>query len=381
MNSMATNVIHAADFSSPYAGNFMASLRALGEACAGQGGRMVLVLPPSAAGRPWCEQAIVAGQAVRFVSPTAPLLRRAAALASVAAAEHATILHSHFCAYDVAAWLAQLLLRLRGRRLRVVWHSHSEVPVRKTLPGRVRDFLKYRCMGRSVRMIAVSGHVREELIAAGFSAPRVRAILNGIDLDRATCAGRQKAEVLAGLGMGPDQRLLFMIGRDPLLKGVDFALAAVRELVEEGRRVVLGILGEEPLREYLDGQGIGESCPWVRVIAPTEDIASYYQAATVFLSASRTEGFSYAACEALANGIPLAAGDILGWASECPSARLCAAADGPALADAVRTILDWPEEECRRRCREGRDFIRRDFDVRHWAQQVADYYQEILGQP
>ena len=82
VNSMATNVIHAADFSSPYAGNFMASLRALGEACAGQGGRMVLVLPPSAAERPWCEQAMAAGQAVRFVSPTAPLLRRAAALAS-----------------------------------------------------------------------------------------------------------------------------------------------------------------------------------------------------------------------------------------------------------------------------------------------------------
>ena len=44
------SVIHAADYAAGYAGNFIASLRALGGECLRRGRRLVLVLPPGARG-------------------------------------------------------------------------------------------------------------------------------------------------------------------------------------------------------------------------------------------------------------------------------------------------------------------------------------------
>jgi glycosyltransferase involved in cell wall biosynthesis len=302
--------------------------------------------------------------------------RSAKALASIVRRENAEILHCHFTAYDIAAWTAQKCLRLAGRRLEVIWHAHSEIPPATNFLRRFKNFIKYACLGRSTRMIAVSEHVRQQAVDAGCPPARIRASLNGIDVAWATTAARSKEQVARELAIPPDHDLLLLIGWNPPRKGVDLALAAVESLVAQRLPVVLGILGTQWLSTYLSERKVGASCPWVRQIAPTNDIASLYQAATVFLSPSRSEGFTYAACEAMANGTPVVLADIppVTWARACPGAVFCRVGEADSLRDAIQSVLQWSAAERRERARESNRYLRENFDVRKWAEQLAAFY-------
>jgi glycosyltransferase involved in cell wall biosynthesis len=369
------SVIHVADFGASYAGNFIASLKALGQECQRRGRRSVLVLPPGERDYAWCQALMAAGQAIHFVPPR-PTVAAAKALAAIAVEESAEILHCHFTAYDTAAWIAQKRLRLAGRRLAVVWHVHSEIPPAQNLIRRVKNFVKHACLGRSTRIIAVSEHLREQAVAAGCPPARVGTILNGIDVDWATHAARSKTQIACELAIAPGHLLVLMIGWDPLRKGVDTALSAVNDLIAEGFPIVLGIVGKERLSTYLSEHTANTPCPWIRQITPTDDIASLYQAAAVFLSPSRNEGFTYAACEAMANGTPVVLADIppVAWAHDCPGTVFCQAGDANSLRDALRNILNWSAADREDRTRESSRFVREKFDVRHWAAQVAAFY-------
>jgi glycosyltransferase involved in cell wall biosynthesis len=368
------SVIHVADFCASYAGNFIASLRALGRECEGRGRRSVFVLPPAGRDYPWCRGLVAAGQIIHFVPP-APTVRTAKALASIARGENAEILHCHFRAYDVAAWIAQKLLRLTGRRLEVVWHAHSEIPAKGDVLRGLRNFVKHSCMGRSTRMIAVSEHVRRQAIAAGCLPARIQTIRNGVDLAWATGAARTRDQIACELAIPAGNRLLLSMGYNPLLKGVDLALSAVGDLVAEGLPLVLGIVGRERLGAYLAEQK-ADAAAWVRQIAPTDDIASFYQAAAVYLLPSRSEGFSYAVAEAMANKTPVVAADLPGvaWARSYPGAVFFRTGDATSLRDAVRSVLAWPAAEREDRLRESSRLVHENFDVRKWAEYVALFY-------
>ena len=169
-------IIHAASFPAPYGGNFIASLRALEVLCEKQGWTFVLALPAAAAKRDWCARLIADGCQVRFLPNNASVLRYSWVLAGLALSSNAVLIHTHFSLYDVAAWAARCLLRLRRRQLRVIWHVHSDFPVRMTPLRRAKDLLKYRVMGRNVRIIAVSEHLRRQIIEAGFNAAAIQTV-------------------------------------------------------------------------------------------------------------------------------------------------------------------------------------------------------------
>ncbi len=361
----------------PYGGNFTAALAALAVACGPRGLRLVLAFPQSASQWPWCADLSARGHAVRFLPETRSLLRAARAIRRIARQEKAVVIHTHFTRFDVAAWLAARLT-IGGRHPDVIWHAHSALHDPRTLLRRMKNLVKYGGLGRTVRMIAVSEQVRGDLLAVGVPAGRVRTITNGIDLARARHVIRSKEQVFSELGIKSDEQLLLMMGWDPIRKGVDLALEAVGGLVAAGKRVVLGVLGTEALRAYLAHSAAAGRPGWLRHIPPTEDVASLYAAAAAFLSPSRSEGLTYAACEALAQGIPVVLSDIpsMAWARDCSGAVFAAAGDGRSLHDAIQTVLSWPPVERQRRAAESREFISRGFDLSFWAEQVVHFYHE-----
>jgi glycosyltransferase involved in cell wall biosynthesis len=371
-------VLHVADYTARYGGNFIASLKTLREPCAANGWRLVLAFPAAAEQHAWCRD-LAREYTVRYLPP-ASLAGDTRAIRALALQESALLLHTHFIHYDLAAWLAAWG-PVGARRLPVVWHAHSSLSARRTWKRPWKNLVKYRLAGRRVQMIAVSPFVAQELEQAGVPASRVRAILNGIDLPRATHVPCTRSGVFAKLGMQPDQQLLLMIGWDPQRKGADLAIEAVRPLTG-GNALVLGILGTERLGEFVEDQGGLATMPWLRIIPPTEDMASLFAAATMFLSPSRSEGFTYAACEAMAVGTPVVLADIapVAWARGCPAAAFCAVNDAAALRGAIQHILSWPAEERQRRTRQSQEFARENFDAKQWAQQIVTAYQDILGE-
>ena len=179
---MTPAIVHVAGFSSGYGGNFIASLAQLREVCRRQGWGFVAVFPDSARQKPWCAKLMAEHWRVRFLPRNASRMRCAWALAGIVSQEHARIIHSHFVQYDLSACLAAGLSSKGDRRVRVVWHIHSELNAPLTLVRRLTNFIKYRLLGRLAWMIPAAESVARGALAAGCPPSRVRVVANGIDL-------------------------------------------------------------------------------------------------------------------------------------------------------------------------------------------------------
>ncbi len=373
-------ILHAANFAAPYGGNFIASLIALETRCEREGCSLVVAVPSKAADKAWCAQLVAQGHQVRFLPDDGSTLGYATRLAELVLATQADLLHTHFSSYDVAAWGARCLLLPRRRELAVVWHAHSDFPSSATAARRVKDVLKYRVMGNSVQMVAVSEHVRQRMIDCGFDASAVRTIPNGVDIARASSAARSKAQMHADLGIPPEAALLLLFGWEPWIKGVDVAMDAAHQLVQNGRCIRLAVVGTSALHDFVLRRSSGRVPPWLQILEPTENVADLYGAASVFVSASRNEGFPYSVCEAMASGLPVVLSDIPGvsWARRGSGAVFFPSGDGAALAGRIDEVLNWSAQERRHNAEVTQDFVRRELQIGVWADRIVELYREML---
>lgn len=374
-------VVQTADFFAPYGGNFIASLRALSPLLAARGWRQALVLPEAAREKDWCRKLEEDGEEVHFLRERDTVPAWARCLCKVACNEDRVLIHTHFSRYDVTAWVAHAMLGLQGTENALVWHAHSDLGDDTSLKRRFKDLLKYGMMGMSVIGIAVSEHVREQLVHAGFSPEYVRTVANGIDVSRVTVRSRSREDVLRAAGIAENGPLLLLFGWDPSRKGVDTALAAAEALSAEGIPLTLGLVGTEPLRNFVLQRANGVLPKWVRVLPPIEQVGDYFGAAALFISASRQEGLPYSVCEAMACGLPVVLSDIptQAFARLTKGAVFFPVGDMAGLCACLRTVLGWTVEE---RVKAGADnsrLIAVGHDAASWAKQVVKIYDEVMA--
>ncbi len=144
---------------------------------------------------------------------------------------------------------------------------------------------------------------------------RLHVIGNPIDLGAVT---RDAAASAKGQG----SPALVSVGRLTPQKGYDILLPAIRSVRERHPQLHLTVFGDGPDRAGLEQQtrelGLGES---VTFAGFTSSPLPHVRAATLFVLASRYEGFPNAALESLACGTPV-------MLTDCPGANAELVADG-----------------------------------------------------
>ena len=168
------------------------------------------------------------------------------------------------------------------------------------------------------------------------------------------------------------------VGRDAHRKGADLFVGAIRRLRGEGHDV-RAVLAGDPSYGDLEGEPGFEVYPWVDRSQLERDL---YPRADVFVIASRAEGFGLVLIEAMSFGLPVIAtdqgafGEILG---DPPAGVLVPVDDEPALASAMRTLVEDPdltlELSHRSSARFQREFTRERFKGRL----LAFYHQALEG--
>jgi glycosyltransferase involved in cell wall biosynthesis len=372
----ARSVLHAADYGAGYSGNFIASLRSLSGPCEALGLRVVLGFSDAVQDRPWARALRDEGVPVHFFPRAAPLRERAAALARVARAEHAAVIHTHFTTFDVPAAIASAAL---GGGPRVVWHLHSPFPPR-TLGWAAKNAVKLRLLGRAARVATVSDAILRQVLEAGFPPERAFSIPNGVDLAHACRPSLGREAMRRELELPEHAAVALLFGWEPLRKGVDVAIEAVGALAAAGRELVLLLVGTDALEEFVRAR-LGWPLPrWVRLVRPQECVADLYAAADLFLSASRAEGLPYAVGEALANGLPILASDIAGleWARQLDGVLFFPSGDAAALARAIASAVDWPPARREAWRPVARAVAGSRLSLEGWAQGVAAIYRAAL---
>jgi glycosyltransferase involved in cell wall biosynthesis len=372
-------VLFLADYGGAYGGNFIATATLLKRVYKGSSENILLALPQRAQSKAWAETLSKDGIPINII-PEKGMISDFKSIFKILWKQRIQLVHTHFTRFDITAWLAaRFVSLLQGRSIRVIWHIHSDFPVKPSLSRRLKDFIKFRLMSAETFICTVSEHLNERPLLAGFDQASIFTIKNGIDFSRL-----KRSE----FGRNPfahicDKRrtIVLMYGWHPAIKGVDVALEAFERLARLRDDVALAVVGQDQtvkaVRErYPQGQP-----PWLFVVPPIETIADYLANASIFLSASRREGFPYSVIEALSCGCLVVASDIpaLQWMKS--SIQYGCFVNGKPD-DLVARLVEWlrlPETERRQTGKTNEIYVRRHFSADHWTLEMEWLYKRVAG--
>jgi glycosyltransferase involved in cell wall biosynthesis len=148
---------------------------------------------------------------------------------------------------------------------------------------------------------------RDELLELGFNAERVRAIPNGVDLERFTPGGTRAA-----------QPTVIAVGRLAPVKRQDQLVAAAVVAKQRVPDLQLQIVGDGPLLPALNRQiAAAGAGAWIELVGRLthDELVDRYRHAWLVASASLAEGWGLTLTEAAACGTPSVATDIRGHRS------------------------------------------------------------------
>lgn len=211
------------------------------------------------------------------------------------------------------------------------------------------------------------------------SVREARVIANGVDLSVFRPGDRSAAR--ATLGLPTHTPVLLTTGVNLAVnRWKDFSTfsKAVARVAHEwnGSRIQVVVLGSPPLDDGVDGAEV-RFVPYLRDPAA---VASYYQAADVYVHAARADTFPVAVLEALACGTPVVATDVGGIPEQVDDGRsgfLVPVGETSALAARIRSLL--LDGDLRAAFGdEGARQARRRFDFEQQVSAYLDWYAELV---
>jgi glycosyltransferase involved in cell wall biosynthesis len=222
--------------------------------------------------------------------------------------------------------------------------------------------------------------IHDSVLRAYAGRPRrVECVSLGIDLgrfDRALARPERVADYRRGAG-----RVVGTIGRLVPQKAIHVLLDATPALLRADPATRVLVVGDGPLRGALEAQasrlGIADA---VTFAGYQEDVVSAYAAMDVFVLPSRDEGFGLVFLEAMAVGVPVVGTRVIGSedaVDDGATGLLVPYADAPALAQAVRRLLDDAELRCRLRDTAA-ERVQRSSSREQFAAQVEAVYRGLL---
>jgi glycosyltransferase involved in cell wall biosynthesis len=282
--------------------------------------------------------------------------------------ERPALLHAHFASGGLTAIpLAKslgvpLLVTLHGSDVTVKWASARSM----------------RRLGREATLfLCVSHFIRDRAIAAGLPEEKLRVHYIGVDLQQF----QAPAAAVAGAGV-------LFVGRLVEKKGCVYLLRAMASVQQTYPDCLLTIIGDGPLRGYLEGHAkeLGVSCRFLGA-QPPAIVREHLQGTRIFCAPSVTaengdsEGLGIVFAEAQAMGIPVVSslhGGIPEVVSNGRTGLLVRERDHPALAAAIASLLGnaslW--EQFRHN---ARAHIEHSFDLAKQTAELETIYQDVIA--
>ncbi len=261
-----------------------------------------------------------------------------------------------------------------------------EFPLRRD--GTAYNWLRKRSIFlRSRLFIATPSRWLMNKVEQSILAPAIResrVIPNGIDLSVFHPADRRA--VRAALGISPDAKVLLFAAngvRVNMWKDFRTMREAVRQAAERvrGERLLFVALGESAPPEQIGAARI----IFIPKVTDPHAVASYYQAADLYLHAAHADTFPTTVLEALACGTPVIATAVGGIPEQIrtegdgPGATgvLVPPGDAAGMAGAIERLLR--DDAARRRMGErGAQDARSRFDQRCQVETYVQWYNDIL---
>ncbi|MEU6552762.1 glycosyltransferase [Streptomyces sp. NPDC046915] len=346
-------IVRLANFVAPASGGLRTALRELGRGFRAAGHEPVLVVP----GERHTDRETEQGRVITLPGPMLPGTggyrvltdkRRVAALLEELAPDRLEVSDR-----TTLRWTGRWARRARVPAV-MVSHETADGVLRtwglpENLSRRAADALNLRTAHVYSRVVCTTEFAEREFVRIG-ARNVVRAPL-GVDLMERHPSLRDTG--LRGRHARVDEALLVMCSRLSVEKRPGTALDALDALLRRGRRAVLVVAGDGPLRGRLEQRARERGLP-VTFLGHVSDrclLGALQASADVCLAPGPAETFGLAALEAMACGTPVVASASSALPEVIGSAGATAADRGEAFADAVEMLLARSEPERREAAR------------------------------
>jgi glycosyltransferase involved in cell wall biosynthesis len=180
-----------------------------------------------------------------------------------------------------------------------------------------------KIFSRSAAITGLSEQIRQQLLAIGTSADRIKKLYNGVDTERfKPLEEAERNRLRQRLNFDPSDLILLYTGRLVEGKGLEDIIAVWTDILHicPNAKFVLvgsGKCGGEAYRkdsveEELKKTVSDKKLPNIFFIGDQERTEIYYQIADIFIFLSKSEGVSNVLLEAMASGLCILASDIGG---------------------------------------------------------------------
>lgn len=288
------NVLHICDYAASYKGNFIESLETLGEIVEKSGSEQIYLFPYRASKNPkalaWVKEIEDKGRKVFFQKKS--FLANIFLINSICRKNDIRNIVRHFSDVKVDA-----ILKFFCRKKHIVHFFHGEYSA-QGIKHKIRQFLFHKRILVGVSL-AVSQNIQEY-----FPKENIIPIANAINFERLENFEPSEKN---------DNINCMIMGYNWKIKGVDLAVKAVKTLRNSYENLVLRIVAASHIKELEEmlQKELGGKPDWIEILPSRPDIATYYRSMNIFLSPSRSEGFSYSIpeaafcnCEIVASKIP-----------------------------------------------------------------------------
>lgn len=297
------------------------------------------------------------------------------ALAGLTAGQRPHIIQTH-------AVKAHFLARLAQLPKHAPWIAFHHGYTWPTLRARTYNQLDRWSLRAAVKVLTVSRPFREELTAKGVARERIEIVHNAIRLDWGAAAAADKAtDLRAALGIGPDEKVILIVGRLSREKDHLTLLRAIGRLPPalHPRLVVVGG-GPEQSRVEREIRRLGLE-KRVTLTGHQPSAEPYYRIADLAVLSSLSEGSPNALLEAMAAKVPVVAttvGGIPEIVADQDSALLVEPGDAGGMAAAIEKLLHNPSL-AHRLVERGGTLLQENHSPLARARRLAEIYRS-LGQ-
>ena len=278
--------------------------------------------------------------------------------------ENISIIHTHFIEYNYTLLIYK---KLFSRNIRVVANFHNPC-----FPSGRLSFLKRWAIKQTIDFfIGDSQFVSESLFKIGIPGKKVKTINNSINFSRL-----KESTEMSIARTGSDQSVL-MFGYPWYRKGVDVVAKALSSLNQErGKPVTLALAQAGCVEKTSDAitKALGNLPSWINFLEPREDLASYYNAASIFVSAGREEGLSYSPLEAAYCRCMLICSNIPGNPLDIPEMPIYNVEDSLSLKKEIESLLNIGNDEKTRVKNIQRNFVVENYNINTWVEKIAGCY-------
>jgi glycosyltransferase involved in cell wall biosynthesis len=280
----------------------------------------------------------------------------------------ADLIHAHFASGGKTLLPLHKLLRLR---LVVTLHGGSDVPIQKPKMGIYRELAE-----KADLFLCVSDFIRKQAIEAGF--PPEKLLVHYIGVDRTLFFPPAAA---------PDNDCVLFVGRLVEMKGCEYLIRAMRVVQACRPAAELTIVGDGPLRPYLErlAKELRVQCKFMGVqstaiIRQLLRKSRLLSLPSVTTADGQVEGLGIALLEAQAMGVPVVStlhAGIPEAVADGVTGILAPERDSEKLAAAILRLLE-DRDLWQRYSQATQAHIDRQFDLHKQTALLEDIYAEQI---